>query len=314
MKYLLGVDLGGTTTKIGLFTDQGELIEKRDILTRVFLGRDAVFKDITGCIEEMIEVHGVDLSDCTAGLGVPGPIDENGYADVVVNLNMSDFYPGKALSDLLGGMPVKAANDANAAALGEVWQGGGRGYRSSMFVTLGTGVGGGVVIGERILHGAHGLGGEIGHIWVNPDEPELCNCGGHGCLDQMASATGIVRNARRMLLQSNEKSLLRDAQDMTAKDVLDAAKQGDAIAGCAVDYCMGFLGKTLADVSHVADPEVFVIGGGLSLAGPYLVDVIAGHYRKYPRLKPNPAKFALAQLGTDAGMYGAARLALDLMY
>ncbi len=311
MKYCIGVDMGGTTTKIGLFSSEGKLMDKKEIPTRVALGRKSVFQDIAACIRTLTQAHAVMLSDCSVGMGVPGPIDETGYADVMVNLDMYDFYPGKELSELLDGIPVKAANDANVAALGEMWQGGGKGYKSLLFVTLGTGVGGGIILNERILHGAHGLGGEIGHIWVNPDEPETCNCGGHGCLDQMASATGIVRNAKRFMAKSEKPSALEKFDNLTAKDVFDAAKAGDAIAEKTVDYCMGFLGKNIADVTYVIDPEVVVIGGGLSKAGQYLLDVVYNHYKRYPKLKKCLSDFRLAELGGDAGMYGAARLALE---
>ena len=312
MRYCIGVDMGGTNTRIGLFTREGDLLERRELPTRVSSGWQNAFSDISACIRDIAGKRGIPLAEFGIGIGIPGPVEADGYVESCVNLNMVDFHPDKSLSQLLEGAKVCAVNDSNAAALGEMWQGGGKGYRSLVVVTLGTGVGSGIIINEKILYGAHGLAGEIGHTQVNPDEPEICNCGGRGCLDQMASATGIVRNARRMLEKTDEASLLRGMQGMTAKDVLDAAKQGDAVACRAVDYCMRFLGKSLADVSYVADPEVFVIGGGLSNAGDYLLDVIYGHYKQYPKLKQRLAGFVLARLGADAGMYGAARLALDM--
>lgn len=304
--------MGGTNTGIGLFTRDGVLLERQEIATRTAAGWQSIFSEIADCVHGMMKRWDLTLQSCGVGIGVPGPVEANGYVESCVNLNMYDFYPAKSLSQMMGGARVCVANDANVAALGEMWQGGGKGYRSLVVVTLGTGVGSGIIVNEKIMYGAHGLAGEIGHIWVNPSEPEICNCGGRGCLDQMASATGVVRNARRMLEKTQADSLLRGVENMTAKNVLDAAKQGDEIACKTVDYCMGFLGKSLADVSYVADPEVFVIGGGVSKAGQYLLDVIYEHYRKYPKLKQRLAHFALAELGADAGIYGAARLALDM--
>lgn len=312
MKYCIGIDMGGTTVKLGLFSDKGLLLERDEIATRWQLGRQTVFDDIGASVRIMTDRRGISLHECAAGFGVAGPIDAQGYADAVVNLNMYDFYPGRELSEKLDNIPVTAANDANVAALGEMWQGGGKGYRDLLFITLGTGVGSGIILNEKIVHGARGLAGEIGHIQVNPDEPEICSCGGRGCLDQMASATGIVRNAKRFLSEANRKSSLSGMTDFTAKDVFDAAKSGDCIASKTVDYCMGFLGKSIADVSYVIDPEIVVIGGGMSKAGQYLLDVVFDHYRRYPKLKKTLCDFALADLGGDAGMYGAARLALDL--
>lgn len=311
MKYSIGIDMGGTTTKIGLFSSSGKMIERKEIPTRVALGQEVMFQDIADTVIQLTAQNEIALQDCGVGIGVAGPVEESGYVKALVNLNLYDLYPGKELSQRLKGIPVAIGNDANVAALGELWQGGGKGRKSLMFITLGTGVGCGLIVNERIINGHHGLGGEIGHIWVNTDEPETCNCGGHGCLDQMASATGIVRNAKRFLEKETEESSLRKIESLSAKDVFDAAKSGDFIAEKTVDYCMGFLGKCIADVTYVIDPEIVVLGGGLSEAGQYLLDVVYRHYTYYPRLKKCRSEFALAQLGNHAGMYGAAKLALD---
>ncbi len=311
MNYSIGIDMGGTTTKIGLFSVLGDLLDDTEIPTRSALGRETLFHDMAEAVMALCAKHNVPLSDCCVGMGVAGPVEEDGYVEGLVNLNQYDLYPGKELSQRLKGVSVAVGNDANVAALGEMWQGSGKGHRSLLFVTLGTGVGGGLIVHERIVSGTHGLGGEIGHIKVNPDEPELCNCGGRGCLDQMASATGIARNAKRFLARSEEASLLRSMENLSAKDVFDAAKQGDAIAEQTIDYCMGFLGKTIADINYIIDPDMVVLGGGLSKAGQYLLDVVYKHYDRYPTLTKHRSTFALAQLGNQAGMYGAAKLALD---
>ena len=313
MNYGIGVDMGGTATKIGLFSKDGQLLDKAEIPTRVALGLDVMFSDIADCVRGLCAKNQLSPEDCAVGMGVAGPVEKDGYVEGLVNLNMFDLYPAKELSKRLGGIPVSIGNDANMAALGELWLGGGRDCSSLLFVTLGTGVGGGVIVNGQVIHGCHGLGGEIGHIKVNPEEPDFCNCGGRGCLDQMASATGIVRNAKRFLASSNEDSSLRALETITAKDVFDAAKNGDKLAEQCIDYCMSFLGKTIADINYIIDPDVVVLGGGLSKAGQYLLDVVYRHYDRYPTLTKRRSRFALAQLGNDAGMAGAAKLALDQM-
>ena len=309
MTNYIGIDLGGTTVKTGLFSMDGCLLNHTEIPTRSSLGRETIWKDIADSVRSLAAIENADLSSCRIGMGMPGPIETDGFLEAAVNLNMYNLYPGKELSVFLDGMPVKVANDANAAALGEMWKGGAQGYKNLILITLGTGVGSGVIIDGSVVYGAHGLGGEIGHIWVNPDEPELCKCGGRGCLDQMASATGIVRNAHRFLAKSSQDSILRNRENLTAKDVIDAAKDGDEIAVEVVDYCMRFLGKAIADITYVIDPEVVVIGGGISKAGTYILDLIFEHYRNFPMIKKCRTHFELAKLGGDAGMYGAAYLA-----
>ena len=210
------------------------------------------------------------------------------------------------------GLPVKCGNDANVAALGEMWQGGGKGYTDIVMVTLGTGVGGGVIIDEKIITGKHGLGGEIGHIHVRDEETEHCNCGGVGCLEQVASATGIAREARRRMAACETPSLMRNAgEQVTAKDVLDAAKEGDALALEVMEVVGHYLGVALASLALTVDPQMFVIGGGVSKAGQYLIEVINRHYARYMPISENRGTIGLAKLGNDAGIYGAARLVLD---
>ncbi len=310
MKYAVGIDLGGTAVKIGLFTAEGVLLDKSVIPTRSNLGQDTVLDDIALAVRTLTAANHAGLFECGIGMGFPGALDRSGYAKAAVDLKMYDVYPGEEISKRLDRIPVAVENDANAAALGEMWQGGGKGFDSLYLITLGTGIGGGVVIGSRIIRGAHGLAGEIGHIQMNPDEPELCNCGGRGCLDQIASATGIVRFAKRFLAKDGGESVLRGKDPLTAKDVTDAAKSGDRIALESLTYCMSYLGKMIAYIGYVIDPEVVVIGGGVSKAGSFLLDLIREQYLRYPTLGYGTPVLALAKLGGDAGMYGAARLAL----
>ncbi len=234
----------------------------------------------------------------------------DGYVEVCVNLGWRDKNPQEELQKLLG-VPVFSGNDANVAALGEMWQGGGKGYKDIVMVTLGTGVGGGVILNEKIISGKHGLGGEIGHIHVRDEEKEYCNCGGQGCLEQVASATGIAREARRVLAARKEESSMRAFGDeITAKDVLDCAKAGDELAGAVMETVSRYLGLVLAQVALTIDPEAFVIGGGVSKAGPFLLEGIQKYYDKYTAISVNKAIITLAKLGNDAGIYGSARLVL----
>ena len=210
----------------------------------------------------------------------------------------------------LTGCHVNVGNDANVAALGEMWKGGGQGYKNQIMVTLGTGVGGGIILDGHIHTGVRGAGGEIGHICVEDNESEVCGCGRTGCLEQYASATGIVRLAKRRLAGNNDETVL-NIESVTAKDVFDAVKAGDKVAmEIAEDFGM-YLGNALSDIAVILDPELFVIGGGVSRAGDVLLEYIKKNYMKKALWDNNKVEFALAKLGNDAGMYGAAKLALE---
>lgn len=311
-KKCIGIDIGGTTVKIGIFETTGVLLEKWEVPTRKEDGGSRILPDVAASVLEKLKEMGIEKEDVAgAGLGVPGPVMPDGYVAVCVNLGWKNLYPHKELSSLLGGIPVLIGNDANVAALGEMWQGGGKGYSDIVMVTLGTGVGGGVIIDEKILAGKHGLGGEIGHIHVRDEEQEHCNCGGTGCLEQVASATGIAREARRMMAAKSEESAMRRFGDrVTAKDVLDCAKEGDAMALSVMETVGRYLGLALAQVSLTVDPQAFVIGGGVSKAGQFLIDQIEPYYQKYTAISENKGILTLAKLGNDAGIYGAARLVL----
>lgn len=308
-KLYFGVDIGGTATKLGAFSPEGRLLDKWEIPTDTAEHGSRIMPHIAA---EILRYAGAADRIVAVGVGVPGPVRQDGYVSRCVNLGWGDFNPARDLSAQLVGVPVFAGNDANVAAMGEYWQGGGQGCRSLVFITLGTGVGGGVVLDGRMVYGSKGLGGEIGHIAVNPDEPMPCNCGQYGCLDQTASATGVVRHAKRLLARrADEPSALRGMEPLTARDVFDAAKAGDAIAFDTVDLCMGFLGKAMAMVTNIVDPEMYIIGGGVSKAGTFLLDRVRTHYEAHCTLSEQKARVALATLGNDAGIYGAAKLAMD---
>ncbi|MCC8127019.1 MAG: ROK family glucokinase [Clostridiales bacterium] len=309
----IGVDIGGTSIKLGLFETTGELLYKWEVPTRREEGGKYILPDIADSILKTLAERKIARGDVAgAGMGVPGPVMPDGYVEVCVNLGWRDCNPQKELSELLGGIPVRSGNDANVAALGEMWQGGGKGFDDIIMVTLGTGVGGGVIIDQKIVAGRHGLGGEIGHIHVRDDETEHCNCGGVGCLEQTASATGIAREARRKMAASDAPSAMRQYGDaITAKEVFDEAKKGDAMAEEVAEMVGYYLGLCLAQLAMTVDPEMFVIGGGVSKAGQYLIDKIEKNYKKLTPISENKGKICLATLGNDAGIYGAARLMLD---
>ena len=310
-KYCFGIDVGGTTVKMGLFTTEGELLDKWEIPTRKEDGGAYILNDVAASVEAKLAEKNIAKEDVAgAGIGVPGPTLDTGYVSICVNLGWKDKNPANELSELLS-IPVKAGNDANVAALGEMWKGGGEGYLDVVRLTLGTGVGGCIIINGEIAPSHRGVGGELGHITVNPDEEATCNCGNHGCLEQYASATGVVRIANKLLAASKEESSLRTLETVTAKDVFDAAKAGDHLAVEAVEVLGKYLGLVVANVALTVDPDVFVIGGGVSKAGQVLIDVITKYYHKFAKIiGDNKAKVVLAKLGNDAGIYGAARMVL----
>ena len=311
-KKCIGIDIGGTTVKLGLFTTEGRLLFKWEVPTRREEGGKYILEDVATSIREVLIEKEIAMDDIVgAGMGIPGPVMPDGYVEVCVNLGWRDVNPQSVLSAMLGGLPVRSGNDANVAALGEMWQGGGKGFTDIVMVTLGTGVGGGIIIDEQIVTGKHGLGGEIGHIHVCDEETEHCNCGGVGCVEQIASATGIARAARQKMAESDAPSALRRYGDqVTAKDVLDEAKAGDAMALEVVERVGRYLGLTLATIAMTVDPQMFVIGGGVSKAGQFLIDVIDKYYKKLTPISDKKSVIGLARLGNDAGIYGAARLVL----
>lgn len=310
-KYCFGIDVGGTTVKCGLFETDGTLVEKWEIPTRTEENGSRILPDIGGAILGKMAERGIDRSEVAgAGIGIPGPVHNN-KVPYAVNLHWGETDVAGILGKIIG-MPVKAGNDANVAALGEMWKGGAEGKQSVIVVTLGTGVGGGIIIDGHIVEGSHGAGGEIGHAHVEDDIHDPCGCGNFGCLEQVASATGIARLAREEYAKKDpkEKTIL-EIEGVTAKTVFDAYKKGDALAERVVNRFAKYLGTTLASFSVVVDPEVIVLGGGVSKAGDVLVDIVSRYFRAvaFPAIKQTP--IVLAQLGNDAGIYGSARLALD---
>lgn len=309
--YAFGVDLGGTTVKIGLFEISGTLLEKWEIPTRTQNHAENLLPDIAAALLNKLTEKEIDKSQVEGvGMGVPGAVLNDRFVKPCVNLDQwGGFDVAEALEDLCG-FPAKIVNDANAAALGEMGAGGGKGRKNVVFVTLGTGVGGGVIVDGKLLAGIHGAGGEIGHIKVKDTHDTPCGCGKRGCLEQYSSATGIVNETKKFLQNSDAPSRLRSLETITAKDIFDLAKDGDAVALNQVEEMTRLLGKALAAVSCVCDPEVIVLGGGVSRAGSIITDNVEKWFREYAFPAAESTEFALAQLGNDAGIYGGVQMIL----
>ena len=273
-KYCFGIDVGGTSIKCGLFQTDGILMEKWEIPTRKENNGEAILPDIAKTILDKIEERKLDKAEIDGvGIGVPGPVNDKGEVLCAVNLFWGFKAVTKELTELTG-LPSMAGNDANVAALGEAWKGAAAGAKNVIMVTLGTGVGGGIILDGRIISGSHGAGGEIGHAAVQHDETEKCNCGNRGCLEQYAS------------------------------------KEGDKLAAKVMDEVGEKLGSALAVFACVVDPEAIVIGGGVSRAGQPLIDCIETHYKKYAFSACKETPIILAKLGNDAGIYGSARMVI----
>ncbi len=309
-KYCFGIDVGGTTVKCGLFRTDGTLEDKWEIVTRTEDSGSKILPDIAKTIEEKMASKNIKKEEVDGvGIGVPGPVNDKGDVLCAVNLYWGYKELSRELQELTG-LPAKAGNDANVAALGEAWKGAAAGAKNVILVTLGTGVGGGIIVDGKIVSGHHGAGGEIGHASVMHGEEEACNCGNRGCLEQYASATGIVRMAKKELESSKEDSKLRLETEISAKAVLDAYKDGDALAVRVMNKVGDILGGALAIFATVTDPEAIVIGGGVSKAGQPLIDCISKHYKKYAFSACKETPIMTASLGNDAGIYGAAKMVI----
>ena len=308
--YCFGIDVGGTTVKLGLFSTAGELLDKWEITTRTENFGENILSDICEAMEARLAEKEISLDDIEGvGIGLPGPITNDGTVLQCVNLGWGTFNVEEKLSEMFRGIKVKAGNDANVAALGEAWQGGGKDYEDIVMITLGTGVGGGVIINGKILTGYNGGAGEIGHMHVDDNETDSCNCGRKGCLEQFTSATGVVRLAKRLMNNTDKETKMREfGENITAKDVFDLAKEGEAGANEVVETMGTYLGTAMSHIAVVVNPQAFIIGGGVSKAGQFLIDAIKDKYRETCFAACGDAAVHLATLGNDAGMYGAAAM------
>lgn len=310
-KWLVGVDLGGTTIKMAFINPYGEIITKWEIATNKLQITTDIAKAIDAKLDEMSQPKSKIVG---IGMGAPGPVNmETGLIYEAVNLGWKDF-PLKDLLEVETGLPVVVDNDANIAAIGEMWKGAGEGSKDLICVTLGTGVGGGIIANGEIVHGVNGAGGEIGHITSIPEGGIQCNCGKTGCLETIASATGIVRLAVELLQTSSKESVLRQEFEqkgsLTSKAVFDAVKQNDELALKVLKTISIHLGLALANLANGLNPEKIVLGGGVSKAGDILVESVTEQFRRFtfPRVGES-ASISIATLGNDAGVIGGAWLA-----
>ena len=310
-EYAFGIDLGGTTAKVGLFTTAGALLEKWEVPTDSSEKGIRILPNLAAAILGKMEEKGLTPDQVEGvGIGVPGPVQKSSVVPIVcANLGGWGQQDVAAnLSALLKGLKVLVGNDANVAALGEIWMGAAKGCRSAVMVTLGTGVGGGVIVDGKVVEGAHGAGGEIGHITVNRHETACCGCGKRGCLEQYSSATGVVRCMKLLLEEHPDTPCTLQGTDFAAKDVFDAARAGDPLAAKEVDQMTDLLGLALTSIASTTDPEVFLVGGGVSRAGDVLFQPLAAHYKEYAFKSCREIPIKQASLGNDAGIYGAVRL------
>lgn len=306
--YILGVDVGGTTIKTGIFrSDDLFLLDAREIPTRTENAGAYIISDLTESIHHQLKNMSLKAKDVQgAGIGVPGAVLDDGLVMHCANLDgWGGFYVGRYLEQLLD-FPVCISNDANLAALGEYTFGGGKGLVSQFFMTLGTGIGGSYIKKGEILTGSHGAAGEIGHMKICYEEKRTCGCGKKGCLEQYASAKGLVECAKLMLLSDREDSMLRNIPVLTAKDIFDCARARDGLASKCVEGMTRILGYALADVSCLLDPDVIILGGGVSKAGDILFEPLRRYFREAAFPVCEETKINPAILGNRAGIYGGA--------
>ena len=310
-EYAFGIDLGGTTAKIGLFTTSGALLEKWEVPTDTSNAGEHILENLAAAILGKMKEQSIDPEQVEGvGIGVPGPVQNASVVPIVcANLGgWGEQNVSARLSGLLDGLKVLVGNDANVAALGEIWMGAAKGCSSAVMVTLGTGVGGGVIVNNHVIDGTHGAGGEIGHLTVNRHETAVCGCGKHGCLEQYSSATGVVRCMKKLLDENPDTPCVLRGTDFVAKDVFDAARSGDALAAREVDEMADTLGMALASIAATVDPEAFLVGGGVSRAGDVLFAPLTKHFKEYAFRSCRETPIKQASLGNDAGIYGAVRL------
>ena len=310
-EYAFGIDLGGTTAKIGLFTTSGALLEKWEVATDTSNAGEHILENLAAAVLGKMKEQSIQPEQVEGvGIGVPGPVLDSSIVPIVcANLGgWGERNVSAQLSGLLDGLKVLVGNDANVAALGEIWMGAAKGAKNAVMVTLGTGVGGGVVVNGKVIDGVHGAGGEIGHITVNRLETAVCGCGKRGCLEQYSSATGVVRCMKKLLDENPDTPCVLRGTEFAAKDVFDAARNGDALAAREVDEMSDTLGMALANIASTVDPEAFLVGGGVARAGDVLFAPLNKHFQEYAFKSCRETPIKQASLGNDAGIYGAVRL------
>ncbi|HEY0222476.1 ROK family glucokinase [Lactovum miscens] len=315
-KKIIGIDLGGTSIKFGILTADGQVQDKWSVATNVLDEGKHIVPDIVESINHRLEIYKLDKNDFSGvGMGSPGSVDiEKGTVTGAYNLGWKTTQEVGSVITAETGLPFAIDNDANVAALGERWVGAGENNPDVVFITLGTGVGGGIIAGGNLIHGIAGAGGEIGHIVVVPEDGFECTCGSRGCLETVASATGVVRVARQMAEEFEGDSLIKNALDsgesVSSKDIFVAAEDGDLFASKVVDKVSMYLGLACGNLGNTLNPDSIVIGGGVSAAGEFLRKQIESYFKKFtfPTVRKTTS-IKLATLGNDAGIIGAASLA-----
>ena len=303
-KYIYGIDIGGTTTKIGLFSLEGDLLDKWEIATNKTDNGIHILKEIY----ESINGHQIDLKDVLGyGFGVPGPVMD-GYIIKGINIDWENYNLKTEFIKLVKNEKVFVENDANVAALGETWQGAAKGYINCAMITIGTGVGGGIIVNGEVVVGAHGSGGEIGHIRVVHENGLLCNCGCKGCLETVASATGIRNAFKAILKSSNIPTESKDFPKISVKKIFDSAIKGDPQCLTIVDKTSYYIAYSCQVLSVITNPDIIIIGGGVSNAGDFLLDKIRTCFKEIAFKSTKNTLIVKAKLGNDAGIYGAASL------
>ncbi|MFD2368526.1 ROK family glucokinase [Brevibacillus sp. GCM10020057] len=311
-QIIVGVDVGGTAIKMALITPDGKLVTKVQEPTPVAQGEDGILQKVAQLADELLCKHGYAKQQALGiGVGVPGPIDSrNGIVLQAVNLHWREPVLLRDKLKALTGLPVAVENDANMAALGEMWQGAGQGAEDLVVITLGTGVGGGIIVHGNVVHGINGVGGEIGHITMTPGSGSICNCGKTGCLETYTSATAIIREGMQAAKSGASPALatvLAEHGEIKAKDVFDAAKDGDSASLAIVDQAALYLGLALSHLAIMLNPAKFVIGGGVAAAGEFLFSRVRESFARFVPFTyvVESTEIIPATLGNDAGVYGA---------
>lgn len=317
-KKIIGIDLGGTSAKFAILNQQGKIQEKWSIKTDTSNDGQLIVHDIIESIKQQLELSELSTEDFIGiGMGSPGTVNQaNGTVTGAYNLNWKNPQPIRQQIELAFGLPFFIDNDANLAALGEQWLGAGNNEPDVVFVTLGTGVGGGLVSDKNVLRGAMDAAGEIGHLTIEING-YTCTCGKKGCLEQYTSATGIERMARDMAdAFKNDSSLLKkkieNGKTIDAKMIFDLAKENDKLANMVVDRAAVYLGIALGNVANLLNPSTIVLGGGVSKAGQFLAEKVNKEMQHFlfPTIREY-TKVRIAELGNDAGVIGAASLVLN---
>ncbi len=306
-EYTFGVDIGGTAVKLGLFDDKGNLLDHWQIPTRLEDQGSVILPDVHTAMDGMLDINHLEWANVKGiGLAVPGPVTGDGFVPAAVNLGWKNLNVKKEMQRLTCISNICVENDAKAAALGEYWKGGWGDFRSAVMITIGTAIGGAVILDGKVLRGAFGAAGELSHIQVNPAETVPCACGKCGHLQQYVSTEGILNSVKQRLSASDQPSSLRGIAGITMKDVFDAAKAGDGIALESVEEMARLLARAMTMVSCVVDPELFIIGGGVSNAGEILLDLLRKEFKKSALTMCENARIETAKTGSDAGIYGSA--------